>query len=290
MTAKTSSWQPDALMGAARKAVRFDDRWLQTANQPVFQSHSAPAAPAPPATTHEPGPISSIQPDLEAPSAAVNSVPAALPGLLDDVAEALSDFEAQARQAPEPHTAGEASEAEAAAPSMSTASTAQMPVPALASAAPPDAAWVQLGERMASALEALVHNPEQQFEPLKKLALHLACELVRSELHTSSHAIDALVRHCLDSLSASGQSVVVELHPEDARMAQPWVGQWPAQAQVKEDASLSRGSVRVSGMGTVVEDLIENRLHNLARSLGVEGMETVDLQAAPPSSGEVVDA
>ncbi len=83
------------------------------------------------------------------------------------------------------------------------------------------------------------------------------------------------------------QSVVVELHPEDARMAQPWIDQWPTQAQVKEDASLSRGSVRVSGMGTVVEDLIENRLQNLARSLGVE---IVDLQAAPPSSGEVVDA
>lgn len=288
MAAKTSSWQPDALMGAARKAVRFDDRWLKTANQPVFQSHEAPAA-APAITAAAAAGLVPMAPPDDAVSTPVtepSGVPPALPALLDDVAEALSDFDAQARSNPDSPDAGSAA-ATPATPDGASLSVDGEVASNASAAAPSDAAWIHLGERMASALEALVHNPEQQFEPLKKLALHLACELVRSELHTSPHAIDALVRHCLDSLSASGQSVVVELHPEDARMAQGWVDQWPAQAQVKEDPALSRGSVRVSGMGTVVEDLIENRLQNLARSLGVE---TLDLQAADPSSGEVVDA
>lgn len=288
MVATPSSWQPDALMGAARKAVRFDDRWLQATRQAVFQSDGPLAAGESQSASTEPAIKPEVQPADPPATATEHTVAAALPGLLDDVAEALSDFEAQARLTPDGHHATGSSEASDISPSApSNVTDAETTISALATTVSSDPAWVHLGERMASALEALAHNPEQQFEPLKKLALHLACELVRSELHVSSSAIDALVRHCLDDLSASGQSVVVELHPEDARMAQPWIDQWPTQAQVKEDASLSRGSVRVSGMGTVVEDLIENRLQNLARSLGVE---IVDLQAAPPSSGEVVDA
>lgn len=121
---------------------------------------------------------------------------------------------------------------------------------------------------------------EARFEPLKRLALHLAVELVRTELTLSPQAIEALVQRCVQALGVQGESVVVELHPDDLHGLQAMVeGQAIAAeharaalqgVQWRADEKLARGSVRARSEESAVEDLIENRLAGLVRDLRIE--------------------
>ena len=69
----------------------------------------------------------------------------------------------------------------------------------------------------AAQTKTLNDNPEQYFEPLKKLALHLAEELVRGELRQSPSAIERLIERSLEELEHPGKRVLVALHPDDLR-------------------------------------------------------------------------
>jgi flagellar biosynthesis/type III secretory pathway protein FliH len=131
-----------------------------------------------------------------------------------------------------------------------------------------------------AAVNELVRSPAQMHEPLKRLALHLAEQLVLAELSIAPQAIERLVQRCVDELAAQrGESVLIELHPDDlapmqellgghgtdgaqtdeAKKAPPWV--------LQANASLLPGSVRASAHDAVVSDLIEHRLDDLARQL-----------------------
>ena len=125
----------------------------------------------------------------------------------------------------------------------------------------------------------------QRFEPLKRLALHLASELVRQELALQPGLVERLVERCVRFLQPEGRPVVVELNPQDLsllrsqglleRMAQAVQAQALASSDVgvlnwREDAKLSRGSVRARCEESTVEDLIEHRLASLMRELQVD--------------------
>lgn len=126
---------------------------------------------------------------------------------------------------------------------------------------------IQLGE----AVHGLQQQPETLHEPLKRLALHLAEELVLGELGLDASAIDRLVQRCVDAVDGQGASqLVVELHPADLSLLQQhpdaeadrpqgWV--WQANEQ------LLPGSVRVRLNEALVSDFIEHRLHSLAKQL-----------------------
>jgi flagellar biosynthesis/type III secretory pathway protein FliH len=126
---------------------------------------------------------------------------------------------------------------------------------------------IQLGEAVAS----LQQQADTLHEPLKRLALHLAEELVLGQLGLDASAIDRLVQRSIDAIGAQGASqLVVELHPSDLAMLQQhpdaeadrpsaWV--WQANEQ------LLPGSVRVRMNEAVVSDLIEHRLQALAKQL-----------------------
>lgn len=126
---------------------------------------------------------------------------------------------------------------------------------------------IQVGESVAQ----LAQHADTLHEPLKRLALHLAEELVLGELSLSANAIDRLVQRCVDALDGQGaQQLVVELHPDDLAMLQQhpdaeadrpsgWV--WQA------NPDLLPGSVRVRKDEAVVSDLIEHRLQALAKQL-----------------------
>ena len=118
---------------------------------------------------------------------------------------------------------------------------------------------------------ALVEDPAQLQEPLKRLALHLAEQLVLSELTLSPQAISQLIQRCVETLDAAdAASMVVELNPQDLALLQQQqrhegspLPAWRTQA----DPALLPGSVRVRADDAVVSDLIENRLESLAHSL-----------------------
>ncbi len=125
----------------------------------------------------------------------------------------------------------------------------------------------------------LIEAPDQLHEPLKRLSLHLAEQLVIGELSLSPQAIERLVRRCVDELDAQrGAPVRVELHPDDLGPLQELLGSLSPEGSdaaagktvpwlLQANASVLPGSVRASANDAMVFDLIEHRLEALAGQL-----------------------
>lgn len=148
-------------------------------------------------------------------------------------------------------------------------------------------------------LRALAEDPDRFFEPLRRLALHLAEQLVRGELQASGQAVSQIVRQALAALDPPpGSQVLVCLHPDDIRVLQDAAPSFLEGVKLQPEPQLHRGSVRLRLDDTVLEDLIEHRLQALVdrlmvRSPGVGGgglADSVlvrDLPSASPLSGGV---
>ena len=117
-------------------------------------------------------------------------------------------------------------------------------------------------------VQALVENPESFYEPLKRLSLHLAEQLVLAELTLSGSAIERLVQRCMDELDLHGQGLVtIELNPQDKARLEEKAGEMMKNIHLQSVAQLKPGSVRVLANDTQVEDLVQTRLEALAHSL-----------------------
>lgn len=145
---------------------------------------------------------------------------------------------------------------------------------------------VFLLESLSRALQPLLlpDDAAARFEPLKRLALHLAMELVRQELSVSPKVIDELVRRSVQALQAGEQApLTVELHPQDwALLQQAWddpaSGLPPDTAMRQrvhwvEDPELARGSVRARSDASTVEDLIQHRLASIMHDLRIQSQQ-----------------
>ena len=125
-----------------------------------------------------------------------------------------------------------------------------------------------------AALEPLQQPASTFYEPLKRLALHLAEQLVLAELSLDGRAIERLVQRCVDELSSHDESlVVVELNPADLALLQSLrertgLNTGPG-LRLQANDTLLPGSVRASANDAVVEDLIGNQLAALARGLSL---------------------
>ena len=125
------------------------------------------------------------------------------------------------------------------------------------------------------ALEKLSFDTDALFEPVKKLTVHLAEQLVRGELAQSAQTISRLVDNSLRELNSSGEkAVIVHLNHEDLEAYRPLVAQFGDSMILRPDSLLERGSVRVSLDGSVVEDLMQRRVDGLKKSM-----------SQPPSPG-----
>lgn len=139
------------------------------------------------------------------------------------------------------------------------------------------------------AVRGVIQSPAQIHEPLKRLALHLAEQLVLAELTVSPQAIERLVQRAVDELAAPRQApVLVELNPADLAMLKTGTAQADALAadkpwQLQANDALLPGSVKVSANDGVLVDLIENRLEALARSLLLEPARAMAQSAFTPS-------
>lgn len=131
-----------------------------------------------------------------------------------------------------------------------------------------------LVQAVQAALAQFEQRTDQLYEPLKRLALHLAEQLVLGELSLDGKAIERLVQSCIDELVHHDASPVqVELHSSDLAAWQslnqrhglpPGAG-----LRLLANDGLERGSVRASANDRRIEDLILNRLSGLARVLGI---------------------
>jgi flagellar biosynthesis/type III secretory pathway protein FliH len=104
-------------------------------------------------------------------------------------------------------------------------------------------------------------------EPMRELALHLAEQLVRSELRTSGEVVARLVQQALDTLEQPSARVLALMHPDDAEQLMAMASELPKDMRIQPDPSMTRGSVRVSTDDTLIEDLMSNRLQMLAQAL-----------------------
>jgi flagellar biosynthesis/type III secretory pathway protein FliH len=116
-------------------------------------------------------------------------------------------------------------------------------------------------------LRSISQDPQRFFEPLKRLSLHLAEQLVRAELQLSGQAIHNLVQACIQQLDHAVEPVHVSVNPEDLQRLKEMGKSVTDHMQLEADTLLRPGSVRVRVQDTVVQDLIENRLEPLARRL-----------------------
>ena len=129
-----------------------------------------------------------------------------------------------------------------------------------------------LVSRIEQSLANLCSDTQTLFEPLKRLALHLAEQLVLAELTLDGKAVDRLVQRCLEELDARNPSeVVVELSARDLKNfkeLQKRTGvDLEKNMRLQSNPALLPGSIRATAQNSQVEDLIENRLNALSRSL-----------------------
>jgi flagellar biosynthesis/type III secretory pathway protein FliH len=142
---------------------------------------------------------------------------------------------------------------------------------ARAEAADEMAAQRVLFENVANELGALMADPKKFFEPLKRLALHIAEQVVVGELQTSTQGIERLVQRCLDELDHPVHgAVVLELNPEDKARLQAQGSALIQGMRLEAVSDMQMGSVRVFANDTVVEDLVQHRLEGLAKALLVD--------------------
>jgi flagellar assembly protein FliH len=117
-------------------------------------------------------------------------------------------------------------------------------------------------------LTSFSEKPDELFEPIKRLAVHISEQLVLAELNLSGQAIERLVQRCLDELDMHGQSpIVVELNPQDKARLQDINTDVLNNMQLQAVPSLHLGSVRLVVNDTQIEDLIEHRLQAMANRL-----------------------
>ena len=129
-------------------------------------------------------------------------------------------------------------------------------------------------------------NKHEFYNPLKKLALHLAEQLVRGELNISDEAINRLVKAALDDIQANGEEhTVLNLHPSDLEKIQPILRSDFSHLELRADFQVSQGSLRLTIGDTAIEDLLENRLQFLAEDL-LNNNQTIKSDSEPTSVSE----
>ena len=136
-------------------------------------------------------------------------------------------------------------------------------------------------------LESTLKDSFRNFEPLKKLSLHIAEQLVRGELSLSGIAIERLIRACIAELNTQEKFVTVSANPHDLERVKRFIKDSGSEIILQPDQNLLSGSIRVRSNDTVIEDLIENRLEGLARQLISE--PDVWLQNASGLAGSKVE-
>lgn len=100
---------------------------------------------------------------------------------------------------------------------------------------------------------------EAMFEPVKRLALHMAKELVRGELTQSDEVVTRLVKGCMEQLEISKDKLQVYLNQDDYQLLQA-DSMLEGKVSYMPSADLQPGSVRVEQADSWVDDLLEDRI------------------------------
>lgn len=94
---------------------------------------------------------------------------------------------------------------------------------------------------------------------LGQMAVRIAGALLGRAYEADPELLAQLVRAAIDAVGPGQRDIELRLHPEDAKVLQPWLPQWP-DARVVTDAQLARGDVRIHGDGVRIDARTDSRL------------------------------
>ena len=135
---------------------------------------------------------------------------------------------------------------------------------------------------LTKALTVAARDAEAFHQPLLKLSMHLAEQMVRGELTLSGHAITRLVDRALSELQhESAVPILVRMNPDDLQRFKAYSTTIDERVDVRADSKLMPGSIRVAMNGSMIDDLIEHRRDALWQSLMAAAQGIDD---SPPDS------
>ncbi|MEC8693852.1 MAG: FliH/SctL family protein, partial [Pseudomonadota bacterium] len=105
------------------------------------------------------------------------------------------------------------------------------------------------------------------FEPVSRLSVHIAEQLVRGELTVGPVAITRLVQGCLDAIEerASKKEPILKMHPADLDMFLKGFDGEPTGVTLVADDRLARGDVSLQMDHSIIDDLLSHRLEEIAQ-------------------------
>ncbi len=105
------------------------------------------------------------------------------------------------------------------------------------------------------------------FEPVSRLSVHIAEQLVRGELTVGPVAITRLVQGCLDAIEerVSKKEPILKMHPADLEMFLDGFDGEPTGVSLVADDRLARGDVSLQMDHSVIDDLLSHRLEEIAQ-------------------------
>ena len=105
------------------------------------------------------------------------------------------------------------------------------------------------------------------FEPVSRLSVHIAEQLVRGELTVGPVAITRLVQGCLDAIEerASQKEPILKMHPVDLKIFLDGFDGEPTGVSLVADDRLARGDVSLKMDHSVIDDLMSHRLEEIAQ-------------------------
>jgi len=105
---------------------------------------------------------------------------------------------------------------------------------------------------------------DSMVQELTELAIAIARQLVRRELHADPGEIIHIVQEAVAQLPTVSQGVIIHLHPEDAAILRETTagsGDSEQRLTIIEDASMKRGDCRVSTDVSSIDAGLETRLN-----------------------------
>ncbi len=108
-------------------------------------------------------------------------------------------------------------------------------------------------------------------EELSELAITIARQLVRRELHADPGQVVAVAREAMNALPSAVRQVTIHLHPDDAKLVRDAFGEASSSEErhwsIREEPGLTRGGCRLSSEISSVDATVERRLTAIVANL-----------------------
>lgn len=116
--------------------------------------------------------------------------------------------------------------------------------------------------------KALASTDQQICNALLSLALDISKEMVREALRVKPELVFAVVRECIQSEPALGQSAQLFLHPDDAALVRTHLNQELDQCAISLDPRLQRGGCRIRVGPSDIDATVPTRWRRITQALG----------------------